>query len=453
MAWRFPAALLLTLAVAAHGRGQTCTLSEPVKTGDCFHYTIDMTLTGEMRFQKESGNVPVKLTASASHVFPERILGLTGNLVDKAARSYDTARVTIDRGNDRSECVLRPARKLVVAQRHKDVQMAYSPAGALYRNELELIGGHFDTLVLTALLPGKEVKVGETWKLPNLVAQAVCGLEGMTENKLEAKLDRVAGDVATFSITGTCAGVEAGALVKTTVDATGTFDAKSHHLTGLTCKQKCERDQGPVSPASTMTVTVTVARKAVPQPDELTDVALVAVPQGYAPPGPMTNLEFRDPKDRFALLHTRDWYLTAVTGEHTVLRLMDRGDYVAQLTVTPWTAAKKGEHLAPEQFKSAMNSTSGWRPEKELQASEVPSDGKYVYRLSEVGQLDGVQVLQNFFLIAAPTGEQVVLTFTLAPKQADKLGARDLSMAASIEVPAGADKPAAPAKVDEPAKK
>lgn len=450
-AWRYPAALLLVLAAAANGWGQTCTLSEPVKTGDCFHYTIDMNLTGEMRFQKESGNVPVKLTASASHVFPERILALTGNLIDKAARSYDTARVTIDRGSDRSDCVLRPARKLVVAQRNKDQQMAYSPSGALYRNELELIGGHFDTLVLPALLPGKEVKVGETWKLANLVAQAVCGLEGMTENKLEAKLDAVAGGVATVSITGSCAGVEAGALVKTVVEATGTFDTASQHLTRLVCKQKCERDQGPVSPASTMTVTVTIARKAMPLPADLNDVSLVAVPDGQSPTGPMTNLEFRDPKDRFALLHPRDWYLTAVTSEHTVLRLMDRGDYVAQLTVTPWTAAKKGEHLSGEQFKTAMNSTSGWRPEKELQASEVPAEGKYVYRLSETGQLDGVPVLQNFYLIAAPTGEQVVLTFTLSPKQADKLGARDLSMAASIEVPAGADKPAA--KPTEPEKK
>jgi hypothetical protein len=51
-----------------------------------------------------------------------------------------------------------------------------------------------------------------------------------------------------------------------------------------------------------------------------------------------------------------------------------------------------------------------------------------------------VAVLQNFYLVAAPTGEQVVLTFTLTAKQADKLGARDLSLAGSIEVPAAVEK-------------
>lgn len=440
-AWRYSGAVLVVLVAGSTGWGQSCTLIEAIKPGDCFHYRLDMKLSGEMRFQKESGNVPVQLTATASHAFPERILASTGNWIDKAARSYDTARVAIDRGNDRSECVLRPGRKLVVAQRDKDRQTTYSPAGALYRNELELVSGHFDTLTLGGILPGKAIDVGGTWKLPNLVAQSFCGLEGMTENKLEGKLDKVADGIATFSIAGTVAGVEAGALVKTTVAASCTFDVKASQLTGIVCTQKCERDQGPVSPASTMNLTVRVERKAVAQPEELNDVALVGVPQGQAVSGPMTNLEFRDAKGRFALLHTRDWFLTAVSGEHTVLRLMDRGDYIAQLTVTPWTTAKKGEHLSPEQFKTAMNSTSGWRPEKELQASEVPAEGKYLYRLSEVGQLDGVQVLQNFFLVAAPSGEQVVLTFTLAPKLADKLGARDLSIAASIEVPAGSDKP------------
>jgi hypothetical protein len=432
--------VLLGLTVSSVGWTQTCSLVEIVKQGDCFRYGIEMKLQGEMRFRKESGTVPVKLSASASHVFSERVLVVSGTLIQKSARIYETARLTIERGGDRSGCQLRAARKLIVAQRHKEQSMAYSPAGALYRNELELVSGHFDTLTIAGMLPGKPHKVGETWKIPNVVAQALCALEGMSENKLEAKLEKVSGDLATIAITGTAAGVEAGAMVKLTIEAAGTYDARAKRLTRIVWKQKAERDQGPVSPASTMEVTVTVDRKAIEQPADLADVALVSVPEGFTPPGPMTNLEHRDAKERFALLHPRDWYLTAVTGEHTVLRLMDRGDYIAQVTVSPWTRAKKGEHLTPEQFKNAMRNTSGWRPEKELQSGEVPAEGKYIYRLSEQGQLDGIQVLQNFFLVAAPSGEQVVMTFTLTPKLADKLGARDLSMAASIEVPATPEK-------------
>ena len=49
--------------------------------------------------------------------------------------------------------------------------------------------------------------------------------------------------------------------------------------------------------------------------------------------------------------------------------------------------------------------------------------------------MDDVEVLQNFYLIAAPGGEQLVVAVTLTPKQAEKLGARDLALVGGIELP------------------
>ena len=66
----------------------------------------------------------------------------------------------------------------------------------------------------------------------------------------------------------------------------------------------------------------------------------------------------------------------------------------------------------------------------------MPSEGgRWVYRISSLGTMDGVQVLQNFYLVAAPSGEQVVLAFTMTPKHAERLGTRDLSIAASLDFP------------------
>ena len=51
------------------------------------------------------------------------------------------------------------------------------------------------------------------------------------------------------------------------------------------------------------------------------------------------------------------------------------------------------------------------------------------------GKLEGANVVQNFYLIASPNGEQVVLVFTMTPKQAERLGSRDLSLAGSLDFP------------------
>jgi hypothetical protein len=85
-----------------------------------------------------------------------------------------------------------------------------------------------------------------------------------------------------------------------------------------------------------------------------------------------------------------------------------------------------------------MDNTPGWSAEKELQAGEAPApEGRYIYRISMVGKMDDLAVLQNFYLVAAPGGEQVIVAVTLTPKEAEQLGARDLALVGGIELPAG----------------
>ena len=80
----------------------------------------------------------------------------------------------------------------------------------------------------------------------------------------------------------------------------------------------------------------------------------------------------------------------------------------------------------------------GWQQEEVLQTGAVPSadaPGRWTYRVSAVGQMDGIKVLQNFYLVAGPGGDQVVAAFTMTQGQAEKLGSRDLSLVGSLELP------------------
>ncbi|HXG10039.1 MAG TPA: hypothetical protein VNK04_09635 [Gemmataceae bacterium] len=412
-------------------------LAETVKEGDCFHVQIDLTLQGELRISRDGKPTSLKLTAAVSHEFSERVLhvGPTG-LADRSARIYETAKAEITVADSCSRRTLRPERRLVAAQRHKDQPLAYSPAGPLTYEEAELIGGHFDSLALTGLLPGREVAVGERWKVPPAVVQALCHFEGLTEHDLTGKLDKVEGKTAHVSITGSATGIDLGALVKLKVEAVCRFDLESGRLVRLEWKQHDEREQGPANPAATLRAATVLRRTPIEPPSSLSLVALVSVPVDFNPPEPMIQIAYRDPQGRFELMHGREWHLVGQTADHVILRMLDRGDFVAQLTVTPWTPAEKGKHLSPEAFKEAMADTPGWEPDRELQAGEVPAaDGRWIYRISAVGSLDGVEVLQNFYLVAGPGGEQVVLAFTMSPKQAERLGSRDLAIVGSVDFP------------------
>lgn len=425
--------------VVRESPGQTCDLSEPVKVGDCFQVELKMKVEGTLKVKRDSTPVNLPMQADAQHHFSERVLAVTpGGLTEKAARTYSNARILIHVLRDRMEHSLRPDRRLIVAQRHKEEALVYSPSAALTRQELDLTQRHFDTLFITGLLAGKQVGVGDTWAVAPHVAQAMGNYEGVVESDLTGKVVRMDDTLAVFSISGKITGVDSGALVKSTIEATGKFDRAMRCLVELEWKQKDEREQGPVSPASSVESFNHVVRKKIDQPEQLNDVALIGIPEGYEPPLPMIQLEHRDEKGRFSLLHSRSWHFVGQTANHVVFRLLDRGSFIAQATVAPWKAADPGKHMTPEEFIEQVNKTPNWQPaETPLQAGEVPSnDKRWVFRYSILGQLGGEEVLQNFYLVAAPTGEQVAVTFTLTPKQAEKLGAADLSFVGNLSVPA-----------------
>jgi hypothetical protein len=436
-AWRAPGTIVLLLVGATCAPAETYPLTETVKAGDCFRVRLEMSLTGEIKVNRDGKSDSLPLTARTTHEFPERVLAV-GNkgLVEKSARVYETATAAITVARDAEKKSLRKERQLVVVERTNGQPLSYSPAGPLTRGELELVGDHFDTLYVTGLLPGKDVAVGDTWKIDNAVAQALCHFDGLTDQGLTCKLEEVKEQVARVSVTGAANGIEVGAMVKLKISAQYRFDLSAKRLTWLEWKQTDDRDQGPASPAMTSTSTTTLTCQPIARPDALSDVALVSVPGDGKVPPKLLCVEYHQPKGKFDLNHAREWQMVGEPDGRLVLRLMERGDFVAQATITPWKPAEKGKHLSPDEFKAGITNAPGWEPEKELQAGEVPGgEGRWIYRVSLLGKADGVAVLQNFYLLAGPNGDQVVVAVTLTPKKAEQLGSRDLALVGSIELP------------------
>jgi hypothetical protein len=403
-----------------------------------------------LKVQQEDKILPIKQKASASHDLRERVLDAgDDNLARRVARLYTEARVQIGESGQTPPRKLRPERALMVAQRYEGVPLTFALKGPLTREELELTE-HFDTLHLTGLLPAKDVAVGDTWKVPNGAAQPLCAFDGLTAHDLVCKLEEVKGDVARVSIKGTAGGIALGAAVKLKIDADYRFDLKQKRLVELSWKQHDERDQGPISPALEFDVTINLKRTPLEEVTELNDLILAGlVPTERKPPESMIALAYADPAGRYELTHARDWHLVGRTNEHLVLRLLDRGDFVAQATVASWKKADPGKHLSPDEFKEAMAGSRGWDQKEVLDAKEVTGlrKGYWGYRLAAAGLLNGVSTLQYFYLIAGPQGEQTVISFTMTPSQAQKLETRDEALVRSLVYPAASAPAALPEKL------
>jgi hypothetical protein len=434
--WRSAVSLVLLLLAATQAGAQTYALAEPLQVGSHFRLQLNMSLSGELKIHQEGKLISLKESATATHDYVERILAADAHgLAVKTARFYKTAKVEIVIDDHKEARTLRPERSLMIAQRAKDQTLVYSPKGPLAREELELTE-HFETLAPTGLLPAKEVAVGDSWKVANLPVQLLCHFEGLTAQDLSCKLESVKDQVARVALSGTASGIDRGATVKLTIRGHYLFDLKARRLTALEWKQTDERDQGPVSPAAAVTITTTVTRTPIETAEEVNDVALVIVPEGDVPPDALTQLVYQDSKKRFDIAHTRDWQLVGQSEEHLVLRLMDRGDFVAQATVTPWKKMPAGKHQTGAEFAAVIAKTPGWEQEKVLESKEISAPkGLWIYRVAAEGQLDGLKALQYFYLIAGPEGDQLLVAFTMTPAQAQKLDTRDVTLIRGITLP------------------
>jgi hypothetical protein len=436
--WRSLAVLLLTLAAAAPGRAQSYPLIETPQADDCFHYQLNMKLSGHIRVNRDGEALQIPLNATAAQEFDERVLAIGSGLPVKTARHYEKAVAAVTVDKDKSERSVRADRCLIVAHRCKDQLRTYCPSGPLTREELDVVT-HLDTLPLTGMLPGKAVAVGETWKLTNPVVQALCGFEALVSQDLTGKLEAVEGDVARISISGSASGIDLGALAKLTLTTVCRYDLKQKRIVSVEWKQKDDREQGPASPSTAVETTTTLTRRFLAEPPtELSDYALPEdnVDEKTDPPEEdLLRLSYTDPKDRYSMLYGREWQMVAQTDEHLTLRLMERGDFVAQVTLTPWDRAEAGKHMSGGQLQDEMENVPDWTPTQKREDGEVPADheGYWIYRISALGTLAELNVLQNYILVAGPQGDQVVLAFTMRQGVVEKLGTRDQQLANGIE--------------------
>jgi len=129
------------------------------------------------------------------------------------------------------------------------------------------------------------VAIGDTWKIPNDVAQALCNFEGLTSQDLTCKLEEVNDNKARVVLVGTTNGIDLGALVKLNVTGTYSFDLRtqSDRVTGVETEGRTGAGAGEPCDGRSKSLTQ-LTRTSIEQPANLSDVALISVPDGLDPP-------------------------------------------------------------------------------------------------------------------------------------------------------------------------
>ncbi len=330
--------------------------------------------------------------------------------------------------------VLRPEVALLVAEKRERgwPVIVFSPAGPLSWSELELVQGVGDPIGLSDLLPEQPVAIGDRWKVRDTAAKVMSGYDTVTSSNLEATLESADESKARIRLKGRVEGSAFGGSGTIGCDGFATFDREAARLEHLDLNRVETRQAGPVEAGLDMKSTLIVTRHAAEAPEELSDSGLAGVSLAFRPESEL--LQVIAPGGRATLLAGRDWHIFWEDSRTAILKRLEGGRVVAQCNVMVGPQAGKGRHQDPAQFREDIRRGLKDRFVQFLGAGEVGgrADGGFRYRVGVQGREGDLGVVWYYYLLASPTGTQLLATFTLAADNLKSFAEGDLEMIGSL---------------------
>jgi hypothetical protein len=378
---------------------------------------------GQLRVPDSKGLATAKTHAQAKLIFFEKdfhgpSVEVGREAVGPAAlRWYESAEMTATIDGAKISAGLRPDRRLMVVQFQNLEGVLWNPQGPLTRAELDLIRQTAGALLLDSLLPNRPVLPGEKWPLPEVPLAALLGLENVQNATVEANLLETVGDIARVEFAGKLHGAAEAVSTEMRVKGRFQFSVSKGRIVWLGLAYHETRPAGPIAPGVDLVAKIAItvrpdAECPQLQPQELTQIPITVRPE-------LLFLEEECPDGFWRLTYDRRWHITALSERMAVLRMIDRGTLLAQCKISQANLRNRPQTLA--QFQADIRDALGKQFGQFLTASELRSTaGTPIYRVEVRGSVASVPVVWIYYWVTAPSGEALVLSFTLEEELRDR---------------------------------
>lgn len=217
-------------------------LEEPVDDVRVFGVGTRVEIKGTLHFPK---NPDLRQNVSAALSYRERRLLGPGDEAEslRSVREYETAEAEIIVADTKSTMRLPDSLKLIVAQGRTDGVELYGLNGMLTGDELNLIRSPADSLALIALLPSKELEIGDQWTVPGWAFQMLTSLDAVVKGELVCTLASVEKGVARIKMAGSLEGAAVGSMTEVKVAGFFTYNLDGKFISDVDFVQTELRDR------------------------------------------------------------------------------------------------------------------------------------------------------------------------------------------------------------------
>ncbi|MDR2117337.1 MAG: hypothetical protein LBP87_13245 [Planctomycetaceae bacterium] len=335
----------------------------------------------------------------------------TGPLV--SIRQYNLAKSKMKIGEQIKMPELDEELQTIVCSLEGDKVSLFSPRGLLRGEQLLLIEDlPGNTLTLDRLLPNKEMRVGDTWKISDSVLRSFLSVDAVTESNVEAVLTAVADKMAMIEVVGDVSGVYLGAATEMSIRAKFQFDLNLRRINWLGLLIEENRSIGHVGPGLDLVARLQVKISPIEVPQVLTDNAIREI--NTKPSDNILKLKYNGGKGPWRFSHDRDWYIFQDDPQTTILRKLHKGELVAQCNIADMGKVDIKTMTTLDKFKKELADGLGKNFGKIVAAGEHTN--KFGYKVFTVlidGTVEELSLRWIYNLMTDQNGQQSVVVFVV----------------------------------------
>jgi hypothetical protein len=368
-----------------------------------------------------------------------------------SVRYYHQTKAVIEVGKGKSVPLLAEHHRVVRVDHGQTRATLYSPNGPMTREELELIDIPCNTLIVEQLLPGRLVKLNESWKPDNDLLAGLLGLDTIATTNVNCTLKSVEDNKATIAIAGSVDGAVEGIVSALELEGNFQFDLTNKAFLWLNMVIKENREIGHAQPGFEVEARVRMVAKPLLESPALNDVV---VKQARAQTDiTQKMLAFQSQTSGFKMLHQRQWQVMIDRPDNVILRHIDRGNLITQCNIRSLSRLGKGEQLTLEGFRDdiqvAMKNAFG----EFIEAEEKAENGIKIIRIVVSGTVSELPVQWTYYHLSDDNGRRASMVFTTESNLLERFAQADELLVTSFEftplpAPTAAEKPQVAAEKD-----
>lgn len=418
---------------AARGSGAV-TLTPALTVGTQRRFTAVVEAEGTLKMNVDGRKVttaPMKVMANLA--FDEKVLSVDGAKAKQVIRYYTEGKANIKVDKNGFQNQLRDDFRTMCVSLSDESATMYSPLGPMTRDELELLKLAGEPIAWNALLPTSPVKPGDTWKLADTSLAILLGIEVVTASDVRAKLVSADAKVAMMELEGTVTGAIGGVAAEFDLKAKYNFDLAQKQLSWLALGIKEKRAIGHAEPGYEITSRVRISAEPLRNSPHLADSFLKQFPLELKEGSTLLTHDSAD--GAFQLLHDRRWNVMTDNNAAAILRLVDRGDLLAQCNISRLRDMPTDKELTLEAFQKEVTETLKATLQQIVDSDQSTTDnGLRQLRIVASGTVQEVPVQWIYYHLADQEGRNAALVYTMDARYVERFAELDRAMVGSLQL-------------------